>query len=77
MISTYTLKLGFVIRKIDIGTQKIDSSIFITYKMVIASLSLQNKFGYIKFFEKTFLLAEISIQVVLEMSFLSLSNADI
>ncbi len=45
--------------------------------MVLASFSLQDSLGRVRFFEETFLLAEINIEMVLEIPFLSFSNADV
>ncbi len=44
--------------------------------MVSASILLQNSLERVQFFEETFLLADTSIEVVLRMFFLALSNAD-
>lgn len=49
MTPAYALELGLVARKADVGAQKIDGSSLETYRMVIA--------GLLRFFEKTFLLA--------------------
>lgn len=38
----YTKKIGLHVRQTDMGAQKIDGSYLNTFKMVIASLSLQN-----------------------------------
>lgn len=45
--------------------------------MVIARFSIQDKLGKIRFFEGTFLLADTSIEMVLGILFLALSNANI
>ncbi len=45
--------------------------------MALASFLLQDSLGRIRFFEETYLLADTSMEVVLEMPFLSLSNADV
>ena len=45
--------------------------------MVIVEFSIQDKTGKIRFFEEIFLLADTSIEVVLGIPFLVLSNADI
>ena len=45
--------------------------------MVIAAFQVFNKLSHSWFFQKTFLLTNISMEVVLGMSFLTLSNADI
>lgn len=45
--------------------------------MISASFLLQNSQKMIWFFEKTFLLANININIVLGMLFLAFSNTDI
>ncbi len=44
--------------------------------MVTASFSLQDSLEKVQFFEETFLLADTSMEIVLVMLFLALSNAD-
>ncbi len=76
MTSAHTMKLGLTTRKTSIGAQKIDGSPLKTYNMVLASFSLQDSQWRFRFIEKTFLLANTSIKVVLGMLFLALNNAD-
>lgn len=45
--------------------------------MVTAGFSLQDKLGRVRFFEEIFLLADTSIEVILGMPLLTLSDADI
>ena len=45
--------------------------------MVVAAFSVKNKANRVKFFEETFLVANVSPEVVLGMSFLTLSGADV
>ena len=45
--------------------------------MVLAGFSVQDKLTKVQFFEKTFLVADTSIEVVLGMFFLTLSNVDV
>ena len=77
MTPTYAAKLGLVIRKTDVGAQKIDGSALETYGMVIAGFSVQDRLGKVRFFEETFLLANTSMEVVLGMPFFTLSDVDI
>ncbi len=77
MTLAYAVKLGLAIRKTNVGAQKIDGSILVTYEMVIAGFSLQDKLGKVQFFEGTFLLVDTSIKVVPGMPFLTFSNVDI
>lgn len=77
MTPTYVAWLGLEVRFTNVDIQKIDGLALKTYKKVIAGLLVYNKLGRIQFFEKTFLLADINIEVVLEIPFLSLSNIDV
>ena len=43
MILAYTSKLDFKIKRTNAGTQKIDSSLLTTFKMVITGLQVINK----------------------------------
>ena len=45
--------------------------------MVIAAFQVVDKLGHSWFFQETFLLADISMEVGLGMPFLTLSNADV
>lgn len=76
MLLAYTQKLGFQIWTTNIGTQKIDESTLKIFEMVIASFQVKNKLGRDFFFQKTFLVANTSIKVVLGMLFLTFSNAN-
>ena len=62
---------------INIGAQKIDGTTLETYKMVIAAFSLTDQANRVRFFEKTFLVANISPDVVLGMLFFTLSDVNI
>ena len=76
MTPAYAVYLDHIVRLTDIGMQKIDKCSLATYVMVIAALQVVNKLGRSWFFQKTFLLANISMVVILSMLFLTLSNAD-
>ena len=73
----YAKQLGLQVRKTDVGAQKIDGSSLRTFGMVIAGFQVEDKLGRARFFQESFLLAETSMEVVLGMPFLALSNADI
>ena len=77
MILVYALKWGFQVYHIDIRAQKIDGSTLKIFKMVIASFQVEDKLRSARFFRETFLLADISVEVVLDMLFLTFSNADV
>ena len=74
---TFAKQLGLPIRSTDIGAQKIDGITLDTYRMVVATFSVEDKANRVRFFEETFLVANVSLEVVLRMSFLTLSGADV
>ena len=77
MTPAYALRVGLRVHCTDIGAQKIDGSTLKSFGMVLASFQVEDKFGKARFFQETFLLANISMEVVLGMLFLTLSNADV
>ena len=77
MTPAYVAELGLTTQKTSIGAQKIDGLPLETYNMALTRFSVQDSLGRVRLFEKIFLLANTSIEVVLEMPFLSLNNANI
>ena len=77
MLPAYTLKLGLKIYHTDVGAQKIDGYALEIFGIVLANIQMEDKLGRARFFQETFLLADISVEVVLGMPFLTLSNADV
>ena len=77
MTPAYTLKLGLKIYPTNIGAQKIDGFTLETFEMILASFQVENKLGRARIFQKTFLIADINIEIVLDMLYLTLSNADV
>lgn len=76
MTPAYAVKLGLISKKISVKTQKIDGLSFVTYGMALAGFFLQNYLRRIWFFNKTFLLVNTNIEVVLRMFFILLNNRD-
>ena len=74
---SFVKQLGLSIRPTDVGAQKIDGTTLDTHGMVVAAFSMENKANRVKFFKETFLVANVSPEVVLGISFLTLSNADV
>ena len=70
-------ELGLSIRPIDVSVQKIDGSTLNTYWMVVAAFLMTNKANRVKFFEKTFLVPNVSLEIVFGMPFLTLSGANV
>ena len=77
MHPAFAKRLGLVVRTTNVGAQKIDSTILETYGMVVAAFSVIDQADRVRFFEKTFLVTNVSPDVVLGMPFLTLSGADV
>ena len=74
---TFAQELGLPIRTTDVGAQKINSTMLDNFGMMVVAFSVMDKANWVRFFEKTFLVANISLKVVLEMPFFTLSGADV
>ena len=77
MTPGYASKLGLKVCPTDVVAQKIDGSTLEMFGMVLASFQVEDKLGRARFFQETFILADLSVEMVLGMPFLTLSNADI
>ncbi len=76
MSQDFAQQLGLKICKTNIGAQKIDGTTLETYRMVVSTFSV-DKDEKERFFEESFLLSDVSPDIVLEMPFLTMSNANI
>ena len=74
---SFAKQLGLPIRPTDVGAQKIDGTTLDTHGMVVAAFSVEDKANRVRFFKETFLVANVSPEVVLGMLFLTLSGANI
>ena len=77
MTPAYAKRLGLRTRRTDFGAHKIDGSSLDTFGMIIVGFQVIHKLGRARLFQETFLLANTTMEVVLGMHFLTLSNADI
>lgn len=77
MIVVYVLKLGFKAHYINVGAQKLDNSTLETFSMVLINFQIKDKLKRARFFQETFLLANIRAEVVLSMLFLIFNNINI
>ena len=77
MHPAFVERLGFVVQITNVVAQKNDDTTLETYGMVVAAFSVIDQADRIRFFEKTFLVAIVSPDVVLGMPFLTLSGADV
>ena len=74
---TFAKQLGFLVQLTDVGIQKIDDTTLETHGILVAAFSVVDKANRVRFFEETFLLANVSPKVVFEILFLTLGNADV
>ena len=77
MTPGYTFKLSLKVRPTNIEAWKINGSNLKTFGIVLASFKVEDKLEKPQFFQKTFLLANLNIKVILSMPILTLSNANI
>ena len=74
---TLVRKPGLLIRPINIGAQKIDDTKLDIFGTVVTAFSMTDKANRVKFFKETFLVANVSLEVVLGMFFLTLNGANV
>ena len=70
-------RLDLVVQTTNVGVQKIDGTTFETYGMMIAAFLVTDQADRVKFFEKTFLVVNVSPDVILGILFLTLNGADV
>lgn len=71
------IKLGLHIQKTNINTQKIDDSKLNIFDIVITICLINDKNKKSRFFEKLFLLTDISIDITFGIFFFTLNNTQI
>ena len=59
----YAMKLDLCTRKINVGVYNIDGSHLDTFGIVIADCLVKNKLTRVRFFQETFFLANIGLEV--------------
>ena len=74
---TLARELGLPIGQMDVGVQKIDSTMLDTFGMVVIAFSVIDKANQVRLFEETFLVANVSSEIVFEMLFLTLSGTNV
>ena len=77
MSQAFTYQLDLVIWKTNVEAKKIDGNTLETYKMVVFTFSMSDKDDRARFFEASFLLTDVKLEIVLGMPFWIMSNADI
>lgn len=77
MPPSFTRKPSLYIYKINVDAQNIDSNKLKTYRIVIALFQADDKDKKSRFFEKTFLFADIYMDVAFGMLFIIFSNVEV
>lgn len=73
----YTKQLSLQLQKTNDRAQKIDEFNLATYGITIAAFQISDKLGTTFFFQEIFLSTDTSINIILEIFFLSLNNPNI
>ena len=73
----FVKELAFFPRPTDAGVQKIDGTMLDSYEMIVTTFSMIDNINQARFFERTFLVVNISPAIVFEIPFLTLSSANI
>ncbi len=77
MSQAFAHQFGLKTWKINVGTQKIHGTTLKTYDIVVSTFSVSDKDDRERFFEESFLLANVKPDIVFWMPFLTMSNVDI
>ena len=77
MHPAFAERLGLVVQTTNIGAQKIDGTTLETYGMVVAAFLVTDQANKVRFFKETFLVANVSPDVVIGMLFFTLNSVDI
>ncbi len=77
MSKAFVQQLGLKICKTNVGAQKIDGTTLEIYGMVVSIFSVSDEDSREKFFEESFLVADVKLDIMLRMPFLTMSNADV
>ena len=77
MSPDFAKKLDLQIYETKVNTQKIDDSKLDTFDIVVVSFLVKNKKRKFCFFEEIFLLADINIDIALDILFFTLKNIEI
>ncbi len=77
MSQVFAQQLGLKICKTNVEVQKIDDTILETYEIIVSTFSMWDKDSRERFFEESFLLADVKLNIGLRMPFLTISNANV
>lgn len=70
-------RLGLVVQSTIVIAQKINDTTLKIYRMIVAVFSITDQVNKVNFFEETFFVANVNLDMVLGMFFFTLSSIDI
>ncbi len=73
----FVLQLDLKTQKTNVRAQKMDSTTLEIYRIIVSIFFVLNKNNRDSFFDKSFLLVNVKLDIILEILFLNISNADI
>lgn len=76
MILAYASKLGFQVCQTNVKAQKINGFILKTFEIVTTNFQIEDKLKIVRFYRNIFLLVNISVEVVIKIYLLNLSNTN-
>ena len=74
---TFVKELGLPIKPTEFEVQKIDGTMLDIYEIIVAVFLVMDKANQVRFFKEILLVANVSLEVVFRMLFLTLNSADI
>ena len=74
---TFAWELKLLIRSTDVKAQKINGTTLDIFGIVVTTFLVTDRANWVRFFEKTFLVANVNPKIVFGMPFLTLSGADV
>lgn len=77
IILIYIAKLSIKIKSTNIGVQKANIFIFKIFEIVFNTFQVKNKLGKIQFFQKTILLLNTGVKIIIKILFLTFSYTNI
>ena len=73
----FAKEIGFYIRPPNIDIQKIDNTMLDIYEMIVIVFLISDKVYQVRFFEKIFLIANVSPKIVLRILFHTLNSTNV
>lgn len=77
MSQAFAYSFGLKIRKINVRAKKIDGTSLGIYEMVVSTFFMSDINDRERFFEDSFVLADVRLDIVVKMPFLTMSNTDV